>query len=95
MSVLDNVRVWRLRARAFAVGGALCLGLICLLKIFGPTEFAGTAIGLLVVLFVFFWLSGLYCTHRYGKDFSEDEIRRGGSTKNAREKWRLLHPPPD
>jgi hypothetical protein len=95
MSVLAKVGVWRLRAQAFAVGGALCVGLTFLLKIFGPTEFAGNLIGLLVVLFVVFWLSGLYCTHRYWKDFSEDEIRRGGSTKTAREKWHLLHPPLD
>ncbi|WP_145963773.1 hypothetical protein [Bradyrhizobium algeriense] len=95
MPVADEVRVWRLRARGFAIGGALCLALICLLKIVDPTEFAKNLIGPLVLVFVFLWLSGLYCTHRYWKDFSEDEIRRGGSKKTAREKWHLLHPPPD
>ena len=95
MSVLRKVRVWRLRARAFAVGGALCLALICLLKILGPLEFAGNLIGLLVLLFVLFCLCGLYCTHRYWKDFRDDEIGRGGSTNTAHDKWHLLHPPPD
>jgi len=51
-------------------------------------------IGPLVLLFVMLWLSGLYCTRRYWKDFREDEIRRGGSAETASEKWHELHPPP-
>ena len=95
MSVSDEVRVWRLRTRGFAVAGAFCLALICLLKIFGSTEFTDYLIGALVLSFVVLWLSGLYCTHRYWKDFREDEMRRGGSAAIAREKWDKLHPPPD
>ena len=95
MPVSAKVRVWRLRARSFGVDGALCLALICLLTIFDPTKFAKNLISPLVLVFVFLWLFGLYCTHRYWKDFCEDEIRCGGSKKTAREKWHLLHPPPD
>jgi hypothetical protein len=94
MAVPNKFRVWRLRAQVFAVGGALCLALICLLKVFGPGESAGGLIGLLL-LFVLFWVGGLYCTHRYWKDFKDDEIGRGGSTKTAHDKWHLMHPPPN
>jgi hypothetical protein len=95
MTVSEKVRVWRLRARGFAVAGALCLALIFLLKILDPTEFVKSLIGFLVLVLVFLWLYGLYCTYRYWKDFREDEIRRGGSTETAREKWHKLHPPSD
>lgn len=94
MSGSDKVRVWRLRTRGFAVVGALCFALIWLLKILGSTEFTDSLIGPLVLLFVILWLSGLYCTHRYWKDFREDEIQRGGSAETASEKWHELHPPP-
>jgi hypothetical protein len=93
MSALDSVGVWRSRAQAFAVAVAVCCVLAGLLKIFGPAEIARSLIILLVVMFVLFLLSGLYCTHRQWKAFCEDEIRRGGSTQTAREKWQLLHPP--
>lgn len=94
MTVSEEVRVWRLRARGFAVAGVLCLALIFLLKILDPTEFVKSSIGPLVLVLVFLWLYGLYCTYRYWKDFREDEIRRGGSAETAREKWHNLHPPP-
>jgi Na+/melibiose symporter-like transporter len=93
MSALDEAGVWRSRAQAFAVAGVLCFVCVGLLKSFGSAEVAGNLIFLLVVLSVLFWLAGLYCTHRYWKEFCDDEIRRGGSTQTAREKWRLLHPP--
>ncbi|MBB4261876.1 MULTISPECIES: hypothetical protein [unclassified Bradyrhizobium] len=93
MTVSEEVRVWRLRARVFAVSGALCLALIFLLKILDPTEFAKGLIGPLVLVLVFLWLYGLFCTYRYWKDFREDEVRRGGSAETAREKWHKLHPP--
>lgn len=94
MAGSDDVRVWRLRAQGFAVCGVLCLALIFLLKMFDPITLANSLIGPLVLVFVFLWLSGLYCTHRYWKDFREDEVRRGGSAKTAQEKWHKLHPPP-
>jgi hypothetical protein len=93
MPVSDEVRVWRLRARGFAVGGVLCLALIFLLKIFDPAGLANSLIGPLVLVFALLWMSGLYCTHRYWKDFRDNEIRRGGSAEAAREKWHKLHPP--
>lgn len=92
MTVSEEVRVWRLRVRGFTVAGVVCLALIFLLKIFDPTEFAKSVI-LLVLLFVFLWLCGTYCTRRYWKHFREDEVRRGGSEETARAKWRTLHPP--
>jgi type VI protein secretion system component VasK len=93
MTVSDEVRVWRFRVRGFAVAGVVCLALIVLMEIFDTTEFEKSIIRLLVLLFLFLWLCGLYCTHRYWKDFREDEIRRGGSTETARAKWDELHPP--
>ncbi|WKA26881.1 hypothetical protein [Bradyrhizobium roseum] len=89
----DKVRVWRSRAQAFTVAFALGVALVSLLKIFGPTELAGTLIIPLAMLFVVFWLSGLYSNHRYWKEFCKDEIQRGGSKQTAREKWRVLYPP--
>lgn len=94
MTVSEEVRVWRFRVRGFAVAGAVCLVLIFLLKILDPTEFVKSFIRPLVLLVVFLWLCGLYCTYRYWKDFREDEIRRGGSEETARAKWHKLHPPP-
>lgn len=93
MTVSEEIRAWRLRARGFAVAGAVCLALIFLLKILDPTEFAKSFIRPLVLVLVFLWLYGLYCTYRYWKDFREDEIRRGGSAETARAKWHKLHPP--
>lgn len=95
MTVSEEIRVWRLRARGFAVAGAVCLALIFLLKVLDPTEFAKSFIRPLVLVLVFLWLYGLYCTYRYWKVFREDEIRRGGSAETARAKWHELHPPPD
>ncbi|WP_156950847.1 hypothetical protein [Bradyrhizobium arachidis] len=94
MTVSEEVRVWQFRVRGFAVAGAVCLALIFLLKILDPTEFVKSIIRPLVLLLVFLWLCGLYCTYRYWKDFREDEIRRGGSAETARAKWHTLHPPP-
>ncbi|WP_339027095.1 hypothetical protein WI604_20000 [Bradyrhizobium symbiodeficiens] len=94
MTFSEEVRDWRLRARGFAVAGALCLALIFLLKILDPSEFAKGLIGPLVLVFVFLWLYGLFCTYRYWKDFRKDEMRRGGSAETAREEWHKLHPPP-
>jgi len=94
MTVSEEVRVWRFRVRGFAVAGVVCLALIFLLKIFDPTEFVKGFIRPLVLLLVFLWLCGLYCTYRYWKDFREDEVRRGGSEETARAKWHKLHPPP-
>lgn len=94
MTVSDEVRVWRFRVRGFAVAGVVCLALIFLLKIFDVTEFAKSVILPLVLLLVFLWLCGLYCTWRYWKSFREDEVRRGGSEETARVKWHRLHPPP-
>jgi hypothetical protein len=65
MTVSEEVRVWRFRVRGFAVAGAVCLALIFLLKILDPTEFVKSIILPLVLLFVFLWLCGLYCTYRY------------------------------
>lgn len=93
MTVSDEVRVWRFRVRGFAVAGVVCLALIFLLKIFNPTEVVKSLIRPLVLLLVFLWLCGLYCTYRYWKDFREDEVRRGGSEETARAKWHKLHPP--
>lgn len=94
MTVSEEVRVWRSRVRGFAVAGAVCLALIFLLKILDPTEFVKSFILPLVLLLVFLWLCGLYCTYRYWKDFREDEVRGGGSAEAARAKWHKLHPPP-
>ncbi|MCP3397894.1 hypothetical protein [Bradyrhizobium sp. CCGB20] len=93
MTVSEEVRVWRFRVRGFAVAGVVCLALIFLLKIFDPTEFVKSFIRPLVLLLIFLWLCGLYCTYRYWKDFREDEVRRGGSEQTARAKWHKLHPP--
>lgn len=95
MTVSEELRVWRFRVRGFAAAGAVCLALIFLLKILDPTEFVKSFIRPLVLLLIFLWLCGLYCTYRYWKGFREDEIRRGGSEETARAKWHKLHPPPD
>jgi energy-coupling factor transporter transmembrane protein EcfT len=89
MNVSEEVRV-----RGFAVAGIVCLALIFLLRSLDPTEFVKRIIPPLVLLFVFLWLFGLYCTHRYWKDFRQDEVRRGGSEETARAKWHKLHQPP-
>jgi hypothetical protein len=47
----------------------------------------------LFVLFVLFWLAGLYCTRRYWQAFRDDEIAGGGSAKTAQEKWHKVYPP--
>ncbi|WP_456624377.1 hypothetical protein, partial [Bradyrhizobium sp. P5_C12] len=62
MTISEEVRVWRLRARGFAAAGVLCFALIFLLKILDPTEFAKSSIGPLVLVLVSLWLYGLYCT---------------------------------
>ena len=94
MTVSGGVRVWRFRVRGFAATGAVCLALIFLLKILDPTEFAKSVILPLVLLFVFLWLCGLYCTYRYWRELRADEMRRGGSAEAARVNWHELHPPP-
>lgn len=93
MSVSKKVRVWRSRARNLAVGLALCLSMVFLLKMLDPTGFAKHWLGPLLLFLVFTFLFGLYCTRRYWKEFRDDEIRRGGSVRTALEKWRSLHPP--
>ena len=47
----------------------------------------------LSVLFVLFWLAGLYCAYRYWQAFRNDEIAGGGSAKTAQEKWHRMYPP--
>ena len=94
MTVSEEVRVWRLRVRGFTVAGAVCLALVFLLKSLDSTELDKSFIGPLILLFVFLWPCGLYCTFRYWREFRENEIRRGASEETARAKWHELHPPP-
>ena len=67
MTVSEEVRVWRLRARGFAVAGALCLALIFLLKILDPTEFVNSSIGPLVLVFVLLGSAGYIAPAGIGK----------------------------
>jgi hypothetical protein len=67
MTFSEKARVWRLRARGFAVAGALCLALILLLKSLAPTEFATSVIGPLVLVLVLLWLYGFIAPTALGK----------------------------
>jgi hypothetical protein len=46
-----------------------------------------------LVLFVLFFVAGLYCGYRYWQAFRDDEIASGGSAKTAQEKWHKMNPP--
>jgi hypothetical protein len=87
---LNLVQHWRAPARNFAIAGVACAALVVLLKA------ADAAIGVLavpLVLFVLFFVAGLYCGYRYWQAFRDSEIASGGSVKTAQEKWHKMYPP--
>jgi hypothetical protein len=89
---LNAVQYWRTRGRYFGLGGFACVTFIFLLK---ATD-VNVAIGFLavpLVLFVQFFLAGLYCTYRCWQAFRDYEIASGGSAKAVQQKWQEMYPP--